>query len=183
MTNKKNKKEGIYVEYGRELFKSKAYISLTGKSTQVYGILLSRRQLENINRGKSGKRPFWVIKNNGKIVFKYEEAELLGISKTQFRHAIDQLVNRGFIRIIPGYPLNFELIDNWKNYGTEKFEPVRRDKMSTLFEKPKTIEEKMKFYKRFKRDKNKSKNINSIDKNTNKHIDKNINKKYPKITI
>ncbi|MBU1133110.1 hypothetical protein KKG08_02470, partial [Patescibacteria group bacterium] len=72
-----NKKLGIYLGEGRVLFKSKAYISLTGKSTQIYGILLTKMQVENLNRGKKGKRKIWIIKNNGEIVFTYKEANFL----------------------------------------------------------------------------------------------------------
>ena len=154
---KKWTKPGIYIEHGRKLVKSKAFLSLTGKSAQVYLMLLGRRQMQDLNRGRPGKRKkLWECINNGEIIFTHKEAyESYGITNRQFGHAINQLVDRGLIGIIPGYPLKFEFVDNWINFGTNKFEPLKRNKAALLFKRPTTEEEKKEFAMRFKKNKEK----------------------------
>ncbi len=141
------KNNNITIEKGRQLFKSKAFNSLSGKSTQVYCILLIKRTLKEITMGK---RKIWTITNNGNIQFTYKEAKTFGISNDQFRHAIDQLSNKGFITVKSGYPLNFKLIDNWEKYGKDDFNPGVRNIMSVPFKKPKTNDEKHVFISRLK---------------------------------
>jgi len=141
----------ITIEKGRQLFKSKAFISLTGKSTQVYCILLTKRTLKEM---LIGRRKCWVITNNGEIQFTYDEAESYGISRDQFRRAIDQLPNRGFINVISGYPHNFEFIDNWLKFGRDDFKLGLRHTMSVPFKKPKTKDDKHALVERFKNNRN-----------------------------
>jgi hypothetical protein len=140
------KSNNITIKKGRQLFKSKAFISLTGKSTQVYCILVTKRVLRGI---PIGKRKDWVITNNGEIQFTYDEAEEFGISRDKFRHGIDQLAERGFINVISERPLKFEFIDNWEKYGKNDFEPGVRNIMPVLFKKPQTENEKREFISRF----------------------------------
>ena len=82
------KSNSIYIEKGRQIFKSKAFISLSDKSAQVYCFLLTKRVLGEL---PLCKRKEWVITNNGEIQFTYKEAKTFRISNVQnvqFRHAI-----------------------------------------------------------------------------------------------
>ena len=149
--NKKVPSKRIILENGRKLFQSKAYLSLTGKAAQVLGILWCRRKMTQVPMGY-GRQKEWIIGNNSHIVFTYKKAdEKYAISNNQYNRALDQLVNRGFINIKPGYPLKFELIDNWLDYGTDNFKPGKRHKTPLPFKKPRTFEEKMEFYSRFEK--------------------------------
>jgi len=128
-----SKSKHIYFE--RDLITSKAYLSLTGKSAQVLGILFCKRQFSKVRR--KGKHNY-VIRNNGQIIFTGKEAaEKYGISKYQFSRALDQLVSLGFINVDPE-PFNtkhcnlFTLIENWKYYGTSEFKPGHRVKLKPI---------------------------------------------------
>jgi hypothetical protein len=88
--------EKIYIAH--ELRESKAFRSLSRAALLIYLDFLSKRDMRPVKRGKSRKR-FWVIQNNGEIVYPYFEAEEKGFSKTIFRNAIDELQNKGLIDI------------------------------------------------------------------------------------
>lgn len=128
----------IVIDYGRDLFKSKAWISLTGKATQVYMLFLTKRRMVQIKMKGQKKR---VCDNCMELEFTYLEAERWGISKKQFVHAIDQLWDRGFLSVeetggaCQGDKSKYGLINNWVNYDKKdefkrgkhrKFDPVRR---------------------------------------------------------
>ncbi|MFC1739442.1 hypothetical protein ACFL1G_10395 [Planctomycetota bacterium] len=108
----------------RELLTSKAYLSLkTPACFIIYGIFLTKRQVENI-----GKRhdPNWVITNNGSITFTYKEArEIYGLSEYKFEKAIANLVDVGLIDIArPGeykQPTLYSISDRWELYGSKNF--------------------------------------------------------------
>jgi hypothetical protein len=108
----------------RDLVTSEAYLSLkTTACYIVYGIFLTKRQLEN-----QGDRynPCWVITNNSKITFTYREAlEKYGISAYKFEKAIANLVEVGLLDVAkPGkykQPTLYALSDRWKLYGEEAF--------------------------------------------------------------
>ncbi|MFC1651315.1 hypothetical protein ACFL2X_07065 [Candidatus Latescibacterota bacterium] len=67
-----------------------------------------------------------MIRNNGEIVFTYDEAKEYGLSKDVFTRSIDKLVQVGFLDIekIGGNrnPNNYALSDRWMKYGTSNFE-------------------------------------------------------------
>ena len=120
---------------------SMAWLSLTGKSQDVYLILLMRRKVKPVGKKKKGNRVKWVIANNGEIIFTYGEAKKLGMSDGVFRRAINQLRDRGFIEYeTESYqaPNLFTLLDDWKSYGTPGFvprEPKARRYKSMGFQK------------------------------------------------
>jgi len=125
-------KKNVYVVVEQKLFKSKAYRSLTGKAPQVLALFLCRRQM--VNQGKTGHAR-WVCTNCREIVFTYAEAEnKWGITKRQFRFAIDCLIKFGFIDIVtPGgalfeQPTIYGLPDRWRNYGNPNFKKKTRPK-------------------------------------------------------
>jgi len=93
----KNRKlpSGTWIE--REMFESKAFLSLKGFAPQLLILFLARRQFEI--HGRKGKEKRICI-NCDKIYFTYIEAkEKYGITKSRFNRAIDDLLSKGFITI------------------------------------------------------------------------------------
>ncbi len=87
---------GTYVE--KELFESKAYLSLKGFAPQLLILLLGKRSFCKIKRGK--KRKYECV-NNGNITFTYKEAQQkYGLTIPRFTRAIDELLSKGFIKIV-----------------------------------------------------------------------------------
>lgn len=122
--------KGIYLPYRLE--SSKAFLSLTGKAPHVLLLFMRRRRIAKGGR-KKGKE-FFVITNNGKIEFPYIQAKCLGISEQQFRRALDQLVDRGFLSVEHtggAYQRDkslYSLIDNWELYPTSDFKKGKKRK-------------------------------------------------------
>ena len=88
--------KGQNIWFERALIESKAFQLLkTAAAHKVFAFFYTKRQCEPIGRkGKEG----WNIKNNGQIVFTYQEARnRYGISYSTFRNAIDELIDKGFI--------------------------------------------------------------------------------------
>jgi hypothetical protein len=117
----------------RGLIKSKAWLSLQGRSTQVYMLFLYRQKVKNV--AKKGHRKHYVCYNNGQIEFSYRYAEKeYGITRRQFVYALDSLVEAGFIDIIqPGsscgnIPSLYAISERWRLYGTDKFVEATRTK-------------------------------------------------------
>jgi hypothetical protein len=83
---------------------------------------------------KSNKRSdTWIIKNNGDIVYPYLEAEKKGVGRREFRNAIDELIEKGFIDIThqgsggrSGDMTKYYIDDRWKEYATASFRPARK---------------------------------------------------------
>lgn len=74
----------------------------------------------------------WIIKNNGEIVYPYVEAERKGIGRREFRNAIDELIEKGFLDIThqgsgghAGDMTKYFIDNRWKDYGTDKFRPAK----------------------------------------------------------
>lgn len=116
----------------RGLIKSKAWLSLSGISPQVYTIFLLKRQMAKEGRKGEGK---WVCANNGEIIFTYREAEKkFGISQPRFLRAIDDLIEHGFLDISkPGIPARkiateYFIAERWREFGTDRFKHVERIK-------------------------------------------------------
>jgi len=77
-------------------------------------------------------------------VFTYKEAESKwDLSKKQFRDALDDLIDKGFLEITlqgtgPGDPSTYYLSERWQAYGTKNFKPAP--------ERRKNISKKMGWY-------------------------------------
>lgn len=119
----------------RELLQSPAYLALKGHAPQVLGLFLCKRQVARINKGKE---QVWVCINNGELVFTYREAkEKYGLQYTTFSRALDELMAKGFLRISTREsssweePAMYELLDEWRKYGTPDFSPSVRIKQCT----------------------------------------------------
>ena len=123
----------IYVE--KELIASGAFRSLSRWAILVYLDLLSKRLMQSAGKRK-GKR-VWHCVNNGEIQFTYSEAAAKGIGSREFRSAIDELQENGFIDIKhqgrggrkpasgSGDATLYWIDDRWKDYGTDDFKPPR----------------------------------------------------------
>ena len=101
----------------RDMVRHPAFISLTGKAAHVLMILRTKLQTEKV--GRPGHL-VWTIVNNGLIRFPYAEARKCGMSNFQFRAAIDQLLDRGFIQVAQAggqhKPTLFRITDNWRQW-------------------------------------------------------------------
>lgn len=85
-----------------------------------------------VKKRKSGKKEYWDITNNGRIVFTEREAFGYGISKHQFNDAIVLLIQTGFISIDLEKGEHSEnlywLRIDWKKFDPENPFPVVRSK-------------------------------------------------------
>ena len=131
---------GTWIE--RDLFQSRAYISLTGCAPQLLIIFLGKRQFDNIVVGKKAKR---VLKNGDNLIFTYIEAEeKYGLDKKRFTRGIDQLLKKGFISIVHqggSYKQDktqYGLSDKWTWWKPDVvFESRSKDTIARGFRKPK----------------------------------------------
>ena len=130
---KKKHSSSDTITIDRALFKSNAWLSLTGVAPQVLTLFLLRRQMVQANRKKG--RDNWVCANNGEIIFTYAEAkEKYGITERRFHQALDELIEHGFIDIatpansLIKQPTKYSISERWRKYGTSDFEKVSRTK-------------------------------------------------------
>ena len=131
---------GTWIE--REMFESKAYISLKGFAPQLLTLFLSKRQFEYQGRKGKEKR---VCKNVDNLVFTYIEAEKkYGVSKPRFSRAIADLMAKGFITLVShggGYKQDkslYGLSDKWMFWQPDViFETRGKSNVELGFCKPK----------------------------------------------
>lgn len=115
----------------RKMIKATAFRSLNKWSLVVLFDFYCKRHPREVKR--SGRESGWIIENNGDIVFPYSEAERQGISRRNFRNAIDELIEKGFLEINhhgggghKGDVTTYYLRDEWENYGKKKFNPPKK---------------------------------------------------------
>ena len=120
--------------FEKDLLRSEAFRSLSKWSLLVYLDFLRRRQMHKVE--KQGCSTYYIIKNNGDIVYPYREAELKGINRRNFRNAIDELMEKGFLDIKhtgsggrKGDVSTYWIDDRWKDYGTDKFRPPKNPRV------------------------------------------------------
>jgi hypothetical protein len=118
----------------RSLLKSQPFRGLGSKSKDVYFDFLMKCRIGK-TKPKPGRAAERVILNNGKIEYCYSEAEVKGISRKQFRNAIDELIHYGFIDIAhlgtgghKGDKNTYSISDRWQSWGTDKFIAKHRPK-------------------------------------------------------
>ena len=116
----------IYLD--RALLSSEAFRSLSKWSILIYLDFLKRRKMVKLKNRKRGDQ--WQIGNNGELVYTYLEAEEKGISRRNFRNAIDELQSKGLIdiaRVGSGgrYKTTtlYTIDERWRDYGTDQFKP------------------------------------------------------------
>ena len=116
--------------FDKNILRSSAFRSLTKWSLLVYLDFLRKRQMEQVRRSK--RSDDWIIKNNGEIVYPYSEAEKKRIGRREFRNAIDELIEKGFLEITHqgtggrlGDMTKYFIDDRWKDYGKPLFRPAK----------------------------------------------------------
>lgn len=116
--------------FDKNLPRSSAFRSLSRWALLVYLDFLRKRQMEQVKRSK--RSDDWVIRNNGEIVYPYSEAEKKGIARREYRNAIDELIEKGFLDIThqgtggrSGDMTKYFIDDRWKDYGTPSFRPAK----------------------------------------------------------
>lgn len=120
----------------KSLLRSEAFRSLSKWALLVYLDFLRLRRMEKAF-GNAKKSDVWIITNNGEIVYPYHVAVEKGISRKQFRDAIDELIAKGFLDIThqgrggrrkkgsKGDMTTFHLDDRWNKYGSKQFLPAK----------------------------------------------------------
>jgi hypothetical protein len=113
----------------QEMLRSTAFLSLTQTSMVVLMLFLSRREWRYEGKGRKKIQIF----HNTELKFPYSEAKEYGIGEKQFRRCITRLIEHGFLEVVhQGGQLHghrecsvYDLIDDWKLYGTPQFTPRR----------------------------------------------------------
>jgi hypothetical protein len=116
--------------FEKNIPRSSAFRSLSKWALLVYLDFLVRRQMEPVKRAK--RSDDWIVKNNGEIVYPYTDAEHKGIGRREFRNAIDDLIEKGFLDIThqgsggrSGDMTKYFIDIRWKDYGTPSFRPAK----------------------------------------------------------
>lgn len=103
---------------------SEAYKELSnGPALKVLNWFHEKIRLKKDKKRRGFKR--WVVVNDGEFSFTYKEAGFRGLTSYQYRKALKELYELGFIEIKkPGSALKgdytiFKLSDHWKGYRTQ----------------------------------------------------------------
>lgn len=113
----------------KKMIRSKAFIKLTSAAKQILLELYMRLKLDSDKPRKNWKDNLrFYAKNNGELKMSYKSIhEQFGYSTATISKAIDRLVANGFIEIaelgngVKRQSHKIALINNWQEYGTEKF--------------------------------------------------------------
>ena len=132
---------GTWVD--RDMFESKAFLSLKGFAPQLLILFLGKRQI--LKYGRKGKEKKICV-NRDSLTFAYVEAKKkYGITKSRFSRAINELLAKGFITIVHhggGFKQDksiYALSDNWILWQPEiVFETRERMEVQRGFCRPKT---------------------------------------------
>ncbi len=115
MTRKYKLSPGTWIE--REMFESRAFLSLKGFAPQLLILILAKRQFETHGRNGKEKR---ICTNCDKINITYTEFKnKYGITQPRLTRAKDELLSKGFIKTVyPGGAYRqdkgvFALSNNW----------------------------------------------------------------------
>jgi hypothetical protein len=137
---KKYKSGGTFIE--REMFESRAFLSLKGFAPQLLILILGKRQFAT--HGRKGKQKRVCI-NCDKLNITYTEFKnKYGITQPRMTRAIDQLLAKGFLSIVnPGGTFRqdkavYKLSDNWTLWRPGMvFESRERESVARGFCSPK----------------------------------------------
>ena len=138
--NSLKKPPGTWIE--RDMFESKAYLSLRGFAPQLLTLILGKRQFER--HGRKGKEQM-VCVNCDSLTLTYVEAgNKYGITKPRLARAYDELLAKGFLTCRHqggGYQQDksiYELIGKWVLWRPGAvFEKRKEDQVQRGFRKPK----------------------------------------------
>jgi hypothetical protein len=123
-----------YLFVDRSLLKSEMFRGLTKTAILVLCDFHAMKQVK-------GRGTRWSLLNNGELVYPYREAQKRGISPSAFMHAIDQLIERGFLYVaeqgggLKGHTSKYGLSTDWTRYGTPAFKPRARTKRQRQYPK------------------------------------------------
>jgi len=97
----------------------------------AYMDFLRKRQMEEVK--SKNRSSAWIIKNNGEIVYPYSDAERKGIGRREFRNAIDELIEKGFLDIAhqgtgghSGDMTKYFIDERRRHYDTPEFIPAKK---------------------------------------------------------
>jgi hypothetical protein len=121
-----------------KVIESQAFSALKRHGMRVLLLFYVKRKLKNHKDSKGNI--LWNITNNGELVFTYKSALKKGFSRKQFRDALDDLIDKGFLEVTtqgtgPGDPSTYYLSEKWQAYGTRNFKPAperRKNKSKKL---------------------------------------------------
>ncbi len=118
----------------RELLLSKAYISLSSHAKLILAMFLLKRQMPGNYRSRKSL-PKETVLNNGEIELSYKEIQIYGLDIKQISRAFDDVISKGFIEMTQrggkgkkSYN-KYQIIDDWKNYGTDAF--IKRNRIKS----------------------------------------------------
>lgn len=140
MGTKIYKSKGTFIE--RELYESKAYLSLSGFAPQLLTLVLGKRQFEK--QGRPGKEKK-ICRNCDSLNITYTEFfNHYGITQPRMTRALDELLAKGFLTTVrPGGAFRqdkavYALSTNWCIWqpGTV-FETRKKEGIERGFCKPK----------------------------------------------
>ncbi len=131
---------GTWIE--REMFESKAFLSLKGFAPQLLILILAKRQF--VTHGRRGRQKK-ICTNCDKLNITYTEFKnKYGITQPRMTRAIDQLLEKGFLSIVyPGGTYRqdkaiYSLSTNWMIWQPGMvFESRERESVDRGFCKPK----------------------------------------------
>jgi hypothetical protein len=122
--------KGLYIE--SEILWNDGFRKLTASEIHIYFVFKMKCRIVYTKESKKTKVPVGTIKNNGQIIFPYEDAPKIGFSEATFKRAIDHLVELGFLDIArPGAlyrPTLYSISERWRKYGTPQFQKKERPK-------------------------------------------------------
>lgn len=117
--------QGIYLK--AELLNSLAFQGLSRWGLRVFLHFMAKRVMPP-RKTKRGVERY--IANNGEIVFCYSEAVKRGIPRREFRNALDELIDKGFLDITHQGAggrtkdmSTYFLGDRWEKWGTPEYQP------------------------------------------------------------
>ena len=131
---------GTWIE--REMFESKAFLSLKGFAPQLLILILAKRQF--VTHGRSGRQKR-VCTNCDKLNITYTEFNnRYGITQPRMTRSIDQLLEKGFLSVVyPGGTYRqdkaiYSLSTNWMIWQSGMmFESRERESVARGFCNPK----------------------------------------------
>lgn len=121
--------KGTFLE--TELLLSKAFLSMS-KHGRMILIMLCLKCIKKKTKAKN--RSHYEIINNGELELSYVELKAHGFHKQQAARGFDDVISKGFVRLRErggkgkkSYN-KYELIEDWKKYGTPEFKQRERKK-------------------------------------------------------
>lgn len=117
----------------KDLLLSKAYLDLSKHGRLILTLFLLKRQMPGNFKTRKGI-PKDTVLNNGELELSYKELTSVGLESKQASRGFSDVIEKGFVTMTgrggkgkKSYNL-YKLISDWKDYGTDDFEPRERIK-------------------------------------------------------